>query len=50
MGLMEQNAVELPAVWVFDLKDQTGNWNITPDNDRAYKFQFPISNRSNRTS
>ncbi len=39
MDAMEQNDVDLAAVWVFDLKNQTGSWNITPDNERAYMLE-----------
>jgi hypothetical protein len=42
MDAMEQNGVDLAAVWVFDLKNQTGNWNITTDNERAYMLQDVI--------
>ena len=39
MGVMEQDGVDLAAVWVFDLKNQTGTWSITTDNERAYMLQ-----------
>jgi endo-1,4-beta-mannosidase len=42
MDAMEQNGIDLAAVWVYDLKNQTGNWNITPDNERAYMLQEVI--------
>ena len=32
--------VDLAAVWVFDLKTQDKNWNITSDNSRAYMLKL----------
>ena len=31
---------EEEAVWVFDLKTQDKNWNITSDNSRAYMLKL----------
>ncbi len=30
------NRIQLSAVWVYDFSPQDGQWNITPDNNRAY--------------
>jgi hypothetical protein len=36
---IEQAGVPLAALWVFDLKQQDKDWNITATNDRAYMLQ-----------
>ena len=40
---MEATGVDLAAVWVYDLKNQSGSWNITTGNERAYMLEEVIA-------
>ena len=40
IAAMERTGVDLAAVWVFDLKSQNRDWNITFDNPRAWMLRL----------
>jgi len=40
LKIIEESRAPLSAVWVLDLKQQDGTYNITPDNDRAYMLEL----------
>ncbi len=44
---MEVANIDLAAFWVFDLPNQTGTWNVTFENDRAYMIS--LTAEANRT-
>jgi hypothetical protein len=35
LAAIEQSDIPLSAFWVFDLPEQNGDWNVSPDNERA---------------
>jgi hypothetical protein len=39
LKLIEQHPIPLAALWVYDFSPQDGEWNITPDNDRAWQLR-----------
>jgi hypothetical protein len=39
LNLIEQHQIPLAALWVYDFSPQDGEWNITPDNDRAWQLR-----------
>lgn len=37
--LIAEKNIPLAALWVFDFDAQNGEWNVTPDNDRAWQLE-----------
>jgi hypothetical protein len=48
LKLIEQHAIPLAALWVYDFTPQDGEWNITPDNDRAWQLEALLSAAKSR--
>ena len=48
LKLIEQHRIPLAALWVYDFSPQEGEWNITPDNDRAWQLEALLSSEKSR--
>lgn len=47
-SLIAQDHIPVAALWVFDFSAQNGEWNVTPDNGRAWQLEALLSRRRPR--